>query len=696
MHGIDENTNYEARNVAKPRGDSWSIYKRLLGYVFDYKARLALSIVLAFFVAISLGGIIVVAGNVVSYTFDTEEHVEASLARDQKKIINAAEQVHRHLDVEHRGVASGLADRLEGAVKYARTDQNQTKAMTWLCVLIITLSIIGGLARFGQEYLCASIATFITVRLGLEMFDNVIRLPIRFFEKHTSGEIITRMTNDCFTAGRGLTAVFMKLFREPFKAIIFLGIAVAISPKLTLIGVGVLPLIGLIMVKVGQKVRKSMRRTLERIGGLQTVGKESVSGISIIKGFLMEDYVRSLVRREYGKLERQGLKMMRADAAIGPLTEFVMILGFVVLILVSVGEVIEKRLLIGDLLQFYTALLMLLDPIRKLTAVNNAVQTSVASAERVFEFIDIKPDIVDAPGAIAVAPLRDAIHFDDVHFSYDGKTEVLRGVTFDVKKGEMIAIVGHSGAGKSTLAKLIPRFYDVSKGSIRIDETDIRKATQASLRAQISIVTQDTILFNASVRENISAGKTTYSDERLRDAIKAAHATEFVEKLYQKYDTVIGEAGNSLSGGQRQRLAIARAVIKDPAILVLDEATSSLDSESERAIQEALEEFVVGRTTVVIAHRLSTIQRADRILVLDQGRLAEQGTHNELLQRPGSIYRRLYETQFAPSDSAPPDAGPSTDLDSRGGSAPVPKPSRPTAPTPAIAAPIAAREDAVY
>lgn len=695
MHGIDENTNYEERNVAKPKGDSWTIYKRLLGYVFEYKARLAISIVLAFFVAVSLGGIIVLAGNVVSYTFDTDANVAKALAHDKERIVSAAGEVRAYLGVPKQESAEAVANWFGETVDFMRT--NKSTAMFWLCVIVILLSLFGGLSRFGQEYLCASIATFITVRLGLEMFDNVIRLPLRFFEKHTSGEIVARMTNDCFTAGRGLTAVFMKLFREPFKAIIFFCIAMAISPKLTLIGLGVLPLVGLIMIKVGQKVRKSMRRTLERIAGLQTVGKESVSGITIIKGFLMEDYVRSLVRREYAKLERQGLKMMRADAAIGPLTEFVMVLGFVVFILVSVGEVMAGRLDVGKLLQVYGALLMMLDPVRKLTAVNNAVQTSVASAERVFEFIDIKPDIVDAPGAIDIAPLREAIHFDDVHFSYDGKTEVLRGVTFDVKKGEMVAIVGHSGAGKSTLAKLVPRFYDVSKGSIRIDETDIRKATQSSLRAQISIVTQDTILFNASVRENISAGKTTYSDERLRDAVKAAHATEFVEKLYQKYDTVIGEAGNSLSGGQRQRLAIARAVIKDPAILVLDEATSSLDSESERAIQEALEEFVVGRTTVVIAHRLSTIQRADRILVLDEGRLAEQGTHNELLQRPDSIYRRLYETQFASSDKPPQaDEGPSRRGESDGGSAPVPRPPRPSAPAPPVAAPITAREDAVY
>jgi subfamily B ATP-binding cassette protein MsbA len=489
------------------------------------------------------------------------------------------------------------------------------------------------------------------------MHDNIIRLPIRFFEKNTSGEIIARMTNDCFTAGRGLTAVFMKLFREPFKAIIFFAIAFNAHHMLTIIGIGVLPPVALIMIGIGQRVRKSMRRTLERIAGLQTVAKESVVGISIIKGFLMEDYVRSLVSREYAKLQRQGLKMMKADAAIGPLTEFVMTLGFIVFILFSVHEVTKPghTLLVGELAKLYLSLIMMLDPVRKLTAVNNAVQTSVASAERVFEFIDLKPDIVDAPDAVELKPLREAIHFKDVHFSYDGKTEVLRGVTFDVKKGEMVAIVGFSGAGKSTLAKLVPRFYDVSSGSIRIDDVDVRKATQTSLRAQISIVTQDTILFNASVRENIAAGRDSYSDDRVREAVNAAHATEFVEKLYRKYDTVIGESGGSLSGGQRQRLAIARALIKDPAILILDEATSSLDSESERAIQQAIEEFVVGRTSIVIAHRLSTIQRADRILVLDNGRVVEQGTHNELVQNPDSIYKRLYEIQFeSPDVTSPP------------------------------------------
>ncbi|NUM54650.1 MAG: ABC transporter ATP-binding protein [Candidatus Hydrogenedentes bacterium] len=656
MYGIDENTNYEERNVAKPKGDSWSIYKRLLGYVLEYKARLALSVVLAFFVALSLGGIVVFAGSVVTYTFSSPGEAAKQLADDTASINARVEDMRAIVG----WAPSNLDQMLRDAVGFLREEGRQTRAMVWLCTIVILLALIGGLSRFGQEYLCASIATFITVRLGLEMFDNIIRLPIRFFEKHTSGEIIARMTNDCFTAGRGLTAVFMKLFREPFKAIVFFTIAFSAHAPLTIIGLGVLPPVVLIMIKIGQKVRKSMRRTLERIAGLQTVSKESVAGISIIKGFLMEDFVRSLVRREYAKLQRQGLKMMRADAAIGPLTEFVMTLGFVVFIVISVYEVTKPNpsLRVDDLLKLYLSLAMMLDPVRKLTAVNNAVQTSVASAERVFEFIDLKPDIVDAPDAVTLKPLREIIRFEDVHFSYDGKTEVLRGVTFDVKKGEMIAIVGFSGAGKSTLAKLVPRFYDVTGGSISIDGVDIRKATQSSLRAQISIVTQDTILFNASVRENIAAGNDSYSDDRIKQAVKAAHATEFVEKLYRQYETVIGESGGSLSGGQRQRLAIARALIKDPAILILDEATSSLDMESERAIQKAIEEFVVGRTSIVIAHRLSTVQRADRILVLDQGRVVEQGKHEELLQRPDSLYRtRLYGAEIAPAAEEEASAG---------------------------------------
>ncbi len=646
MYGIDAKSTYDPRNVAKSSGRSWPIYRRLLGYVLQYKARLGVSIVFALFVAASFGGIIIGTGNVVKYVFEDEVRVQRDVAQLQEKILYASGRVHDFVGYAPVGLEVKVAD----LVNYLRADQ--LRAMFLLCAFVLSLSLIGGLARFLQEYLSASIATFVTVELGQEMYANVIRLPMRFFEQRTSGEIIARMTNDTFSAGRGLTTVFMKLFREPFKALACLAIALWVDPLLTFIGLGVLPPVALVMIKIGQSVRKRMRRTLEKIAGLQTVAKESVTGISIIKGFSMEPYVAGLVNREYRKLKRQGLKMMKAEAAIGPLTEFVMMCGFVVFVMLSARQVINQKMDIADLLILYAALAGMLDPVRKLTSVNNAVQASVASAERVFEFIDLKPDIVDAPGAIELPPLQDAIQFRDVRFSYDGETEVLHGLTFDVKKGEMVAIVGFSGAGKSTLVKLIPRFYDVGDGSISVDGNDIRNVTQESLRAQISIVTQDTILFNETVRGNIAAGKDIYTEERVWEALRAAHATDFVEKLYQQLDTPIGESGGTLSGGQRQRLAIARALIKDPKILILDEATSSLDSESERAIQKAIEEFVVGRTSIVIAHRLSTIRRADRIIVLDEGHLAEQGSHEELLQRPDSIYRRLYEVQFAVSERA--------------------------------------------
>jgi len=646
MYGIDEKSNYDPRYAAKTRGRSWPIYRRLLGYVFEYKMRLAVSIVLAMFVAASFGGIIVGAGNVVKYVFQGEEQFQEDLEGMKKNIREREQWVHENLRVE----IVGVDERLEDLLLYLREDDREMRAMAWLCVFVLSLSLLGGVARFFQEYLSASIATFVTVEIGQEMYANIIRLPLRFFEQRTSGEIIARMTNDSFSAGRGLTTVFMKLFREPFKAIVCLAIALWIAPWLTVVGLGVLPLVALVMIKIGQSVRKRMRKTLQRIAGLQTVAKESVTGISIIKGFSMEPHVVDQVNREYRTLKRQGLKMMKAEAAIGPLTEFVMICGFVAFVLLSARQVLAGQLQVTDLMMLYVALAGMLDPVRKLTSVNNAVQTSVASAERVFEFIDLKPDIVDAPDAIELPPIQEAIQFNDVRFSYDGETEVLHGLTFDVKKGEMVAIVGFSGAGKSTLVKLIPRFYDVGGGSICVDGVDIRKVTQESLRAQISIVTQDTILFNETVKTNIAAGKDIYTEDRVWEALRAAHAAEFVEKLYRKLETPIGEAGGTLSGGQRQRLAIARALIKDPKILILDEATSSLDSESERAIQKAIEEFVVGRTSIVIAHRLSTIRRADRIVVLDEGHLAEEGTHEELLQRPGSIYKRLYEVQFAASE----------------------------------------------
>jgi len=477
------------------------------------------------------------------------------------------------------------------------------------------------------------------------MIENILRCSLRFFEQHPSGEILARLTNDVFQVNRGLANVFVKVIREPFKMFFFLAVAISADPALTLIGLCVLPPVVFIIIKVGKRFKRSMRRSLQSVASLASVGNEVFTGITVVKGYCMETYEIRRADTELGKLRKHLAKMVRADAAIGPLVETVLIFGVVGFVLLTSYRVEQGAVTPDRLVKLVFTLAMILDPVRKLSSVNNMVMGSVASAERVFEFIDVQPDIVEKPNAQPLPPLREAIRFQDVRFSYDGKTDVIRGINLEIRKGQMIALVGFSGAGKSTLAKLLPRFYDVTGGAITIDGVDIRDVTLRSLREQIGLVTQETILFNETVRDNITFGRDTFTEDRVMQAAQAAHAHEFINALPEGYYTIIGESGGTLSGGQRQRIAIARAIIKDPAILILDEATSNLDSESERAIQEAIDRFVAGRTTIVIAHRLSTVLRADRIVVLDQGQIVEQGTHQELIAR-GGLYRKLYDTQF--------------------------------------------------
>ena len=630
--------------AGKPKGSAWQVYARLVGYALRYKARLAVSLVFALIIAASFGTMLVSVGTVVKLTF-----YEASAEADSgdvdpaetiaEKIRNAAARVESTVG----WAPQALDTRFLALV--ARMRAKKMQALEVVCVLVVLLSFVIGVARFLQEFFAGSIGASISTDLGRAMYENLMRQPVGFFESRTSGEILARFTNDIFMVNRGLAGVFVKVMREPIKAATFLVLAISVDPWLTLIGVCVLPPVAYVLIRIGKKVRRSVRRSLEKIASMASVVNETVTGIAIVKGYNMEDYEIGRVQREIHRLRRFLFQMVRLNAATGPITEFLLLIGVVAFVLMSGRRVVSGDLDAGDLTELYFALAMLLDPVRKLSSVNNLVQTSVASAERVFEFIDLVPAIVESPGAVDIPPLQQSLRFEQVHFSYDGKNEVLKGIDVEIRKGEMVALVGFSGAGKSTIAKLIPRFYDVTSGAVTIDGIDVRQATFRSLRDHISIVTQDTILFAESARDNIAFGQQAYTDTRVREAAQAAHAAEFIEKLPQGYDTVIGESGGTLSGGQRQRMAIARAIIKDPSILILDEATSSLDSESERLIQQALDQFVTGRTALVIAHRLSTIQRADRILVIDDGRIAEEGTHQQLLEH-GGIYRRLYDTQF--------------------------------------------------
>jgi subfamily B ATP-binding cassette protein MsbA len=481
--------------------------------------------------------------------------------------------------------------------------------------------------------------------MARQMYDNLMAQSVGYFETRSTGDTLARFTNDIFMVNRGLEGVLVKLMREPFKAIGFFGFAMWTDPLLTLVGACGMPPVVLVLMKIGMKMRKSARRSLEKISTMASVVNETVNGISIIKVFNMERYEIDRVRTENTRLRRFLLQMVRLHATTGPVTEFILVLGVVAFLLVAAQRMESGAVREGDIITLLFALAMLLDPLRKLSAVNNMVQTSIASAERVFEFIDMKPEIDEREGAAALAPMQQGIRFDNVTFGYQPGIPVLENFSLDVRKGETVALVGASGSGKSTIVKLIPRFYDIQSGAILVDGQNISEVSAHSLRDQISLVTQQTILFAETIRENIAAGCATYTQEDIERAAKNAHAAEFIEKLPKGYDTRLDEAGTTLSGGQRQRLAIARAIIKDPSILILDEATSSLDSESERLIQDALDHFLTGRTAFIIAHRLSTIQRADRILVIHEGRIVEEGNHAQLLAL-GGIYSRLYRTQF--------------------------------------------------
>lgn len=632
-----------------PLRSSWHVYKRLVGYATRYKGRLMVSVFFAIVIAASFGTMLFAVGTAVKLTFYDPTPASGKVHEDPAQEI-AGQIVH--YTGQMRDVIGwapeGLDQKFIGTVESMRADP--MRALTIMSVVVVILAMIIGIARFIQEFFAGAIGAYITTDLGREMYENLMRQSVGYFEANSSGEILARFTNDIFMVNNGLSSVFVKLMREPLKLVMFLWVAISVDLWLTLVGVCVLPPVVYILVRIGKKVRKSVRRSLQKIASMASVVNETVQGIQIVKSFNMEEYEISRVRTEIGRLRRFLLRIVGLNAFTDPVTEFLLVLGVVGFVLLSGQRVVAGQLDAGDLTQLYFSLAMLLDPVRKLSSVNNQIQTSVASAERVFEFIDLRPEVYNRPGAKMLEGFNDGIQFDNVHFGYGSGPEVLSGVNLTVRKGEMVALVGPSGAGKSTLVKMLPRFYDVTQGVIRIDGHDLREITVESLREQIGMVTQNTILFAESIRANITFGRDSYPHERVVSAARAANAAEFIEKLPKGYDTTLAEAGSSLSGGQRQRIAIARAVIKDPGILILDEATSSLDSESERLIQEALDHFIEGRTALVIAHRLSTVRRADRIVVMDGGRIVEEGKHDELLAADG-LYKRLYETQFGPQES---------------------------------------------
>jgi subfamily B ATP-binding cassette protein MsbA len=499
-----------------------------------------------------------------------------------------------------------------------------------------------------QAYFLAFVEQGVIKDLRNQAYRHLHKLPMSYFKNEKTGNLISRIMNDVNAVNSSISAVFLNLIREPLKIIVFLGIAIAISWKLTLFSLIVLPFSLIVISYIGLIIRKQSGLLQQKIADLTNRLHETITGIKIVKAFGMEEYENRKFEEETEGFFRLSLKITRIRNISSPTTEFLsVIVGVVIIYFGAQLVLVDKSITASQFIGFLFAIFQLMPPVKELSSVNNRIQESSAAADRIFEILDTEPSIKDPENPAPLHDFNDKLEFRNVSFKYeDSESLVLDNINFTANKGKIIAIVGSSGAGKTTLVDLIPRFYDPVEGAILLDGLDIRSFKIEDLRKLMGIVTQETVLFNDTVKNNIAYGLTECDDQKIIEAAKAANAHKFIMELHHKYDTIIGEKGTKLSGGQRQRISIARAILKNPPIMILDEATSALDNESEVLVQEAIERLLHNRTVFVIAHRLSTIRNADRILVLEQGKIVQDGKHEDLIKDEEGIYKKLYELQF--------------------------------------------------
>ncbi len=523
-----------------------------------------------------------------------------------------------------------------------------TKDMTTLNTIAIGIVIVyflRGIFFFGQTYLMSYIGQKVIIDIREGIYRHLQRLSLSYFEKRRTGKIMSYITNDVAAVQGALVDSMIELFTEGMTLIGSLGAMFYLHWKLSLLTLVTLPLVGQAINIFGKKLRTSSMAVQERTADITSVLQESISSVRVIKSFAREDYEIERFQKENNNNFRAQMKNSQIMATLTPVIEFLAAIGVTMIIWYGGREVINNNLTAGSLIAFLIYAVNLSNPIKRLSRVYGNIQKALSAAERVFEVLDTKPEIENIPNAAALPTIEGYVALNNVTFEYKVGEPALQHLDLKVNPGQVVAIVGPSGAGKTTIANLIPRFYDPTDGNITIDGIDIKTVTLQSLREQIGIVPQETILFNGSVHDNILYGKLDASHEEVVNAAKAANAHNFILDMPEGYDTQIGERGSKLSGGQRQRISIARAILKNPRVLILDEATSALDTESEKLVQEAVDKLMIGRTSFVIAHRLSTVQRADLIVVMEKGRIAEKGTHTELLAA-GGLYSKLYQVQF--------------------------------------------------
>ncbi|MFH1476596.1 MAG: ABC transporter ATP-binding protein [Verrucomicrobiota bacterium] len=576
---------------SKNVGQQWASYKRMIGYARPYAARLIVGGVCGVIFAGSTTGLLVAARDILRNVF-----------------------------------------------------QNAPLTNVILIALLLPVLAAGrGVGQFLSEYFMQWVGNKVVMDMRVAAFAHLQELSMRYFSRSKTGELISRTINDSMMIERAVSVVLGDLVKEPFVLLGAVGFLFWLDPMLAFVSLVLFPICIVPIAIFGRRVRRYARHGQERLAALVSIMQEALMGIRIVKAFGMESYEVARFTEQCQLFFNRIMRVTRDKASIEPLIVFISIIGLALVLLYARWAHMPAE----DFITFAIAAMALYEPVKKLSKIHLHIQQTSAAADRIFEIMDTPVAIKDTADARVLSERIAGLCFDNVQFAYDAQ-RVLYDVSFSVAAGERVAIVGGSGAGKTTLVNLIPRFYDVTDGSLRINGVDIRSFTLKSLRAQIGMVTQETILFNDTVAANIAYGHTEASRAAIEQAARRAHAHEFILEMPEGYNTVIGERGVRLSGGQCQRLAIARAILRNPPILILDEATSALDTESERLVQTALDDLMEGRTVFAIAHRLSTVIHCDRIIVLDAGRLVESGKHQELLDRNG-MYRRLYDLQFAPA-----------------------------------------------
>lgn len=523
-------------------------------------------------------------------------------------------------------------------------DKNGTM-LNWIAASIIAIFVVRGLFWYGQNYLMSYVGQSVIIDIRAAVFKKLQRLSVSFYDKNKTGTIMSYVTNDVNALQSAMVENTIEMITEGFILIGSVVAMIYLDWRLTLFTVCTFPVVLWFMEFFGKKIRKTGGRIQECTADITSVLQESVASARVIKSFVREDYEVDRFDVENRANFRANMKNAQLMATLTPVVELVAAIGVTMIIWYGGNNVINGTITAGSLVAFLTYAVNISNPIKRLTRVIGNIQKALAAAQRVFMIIDMPEEIAESRDAKQLPEVSGKVEFQNVSFAYDDKGNVITDLSFSVKPGEVIAIVGPSGAGKSTIANLLPRFYDVNKGDIKIDGHSVREVTLDSLREQVGIVPQETMLFNGSVYNNILYGRLMATKEEIEAAAKAANAHDFIMQLTDGYETKLGDRGVNLSGGQRQRIAIARAILKNPRILILDEATSALDTESERVVQEALDRLMVGRTSFVIAHRLSTVKNADKILVLEKGNLVESGTHDELLALDG-LYAHLYKIQY--------------------------------------------------